>query len=94
VELCFRELKASYALDKFRTENPEVVEALIWSALLTLTAARRLHALSDSARPSSFGPATRNSASLSTFGERRATSSPPSSHTWASEGPRRRIDGR
>jgi putative transposase len=45
IELCFRELKASYALDKFRTENPDVVEALIWSALLTLTAARRLHTL-------------------------------------------------
>ena len=45
VELCFRELKASYALDKFRTTNPDVVEALIWSALLTLTAARRLHTL-------------------------------------------------
>ncbi len=45
VELCFRELKASYALDKFRTTNPDVVEALIWSALLTRTAARRLHTL-------------------------------------------------
>jgi putative transposase len=45
VELCFRELKSSYALDKFRTESAEVVEALIWSALLTLTAARRLHTL-------------------------------------------------
>ena len=45
VELCFRELKASYALDKFRTTNPDVVEALIWSALLTLTVARRLHTL-------------------------------------------------
>ena len=43
VELCFRELKASYALDQFRTTHPDVVEALIWSALLTLTAARRLH---------------------------------------------------
>lgn len=45
VELCFRELKASYALDKFRTTNPDVVEALIWSVLLTLTTARRLHTL-------------------------------------------------
>ena len=45
VELCFRELKSQYALDKFRTTNPDVVEALIWSALLTLTAARRLHTL-------------------------------------------------
>jgi putative transposase len=45
VELCFRELKASYALDKFRTESAEVVEALIWSALLALVAARRLHTL-------------------------------------------------
>ncbi len=45
VELCFRELKSSYALDKFRTESPDVVEALIWSALLTLVAARRVHTL-------------------------------------------------
>ena len=45
IELCFRELKASYALDKFRTENLDVVEALIGSALLTLTASRRLHTL-------------------------------------------------
>ena len=45
VELCFRELKSQYALDKFRTEKADVVETLIWSALLTLTAARRLHTL-------------------------------------------------
>ena len=41
----FRELKASSALDKFRMTTPDVVEALIRSALLTLTAARRLHTL-------------------------------------------------
>lgn len=29
VELCFRELKSQYALDKFRTTNPDIVEALI-----------------------------------------------------------------
>ena len=45
VELCFRELKSQYALDKFRTPNPDIIDALIWSALLTLTAARRLHTL-------------------------------------------------
>ncbi len=45
IELCFRELKSSYALDKFRTTNPDVVEALIWSALLTLVVSRRLHTL-------------------------------------------------
>ncbi|MGI0129771.1 MAG: IS4 family transposase, partial [Thermoplasmata archaeon] len=43
VELCFRELKSQYALDEFRTTNANIVEALIWSALLTLVASRRLH---------------------------------------------------
>ena len=52
IELCFRELKSSYALDKFRTTNPDVVEALIWSALLILTAARRLHTLIRQRAPS------------------------------------------
>ena len=45
VELCFRELKSQYALVEFRTTNSNIIEALIWSALLTLVASRRLHNL-------------------------------------------------
>jgi hypothetical protein len=43
VELTFKELKSQYALDAFRTTNADVVEALIWAALLTLVASRRLY---------------------------------------------------
>ncbi|MGI0129592.1 MAG: IS4 family transposase [Thermoplasmata archaeon] len=56
VELCFRELKSSYALDKFRTTNPDVVEALIWSALLTLVVGRRLHSLIRRRAPPELRP--------------------------------------
>jgi putative transposase len=45
IELLFKELKSQYALDEFRTTNPNVVEAMIWSALLTLVVSRRLHTL-------------------------------------------------
>jgi len=45
IELVFKELKSGYALDAFRTTNAAVVEALIWSALLTLVVSRRLHTL-------------------------------------------------
>ncbi|HLM90798.1 MAG TPA: IS4 family transposase [Thermoplasmata archaeon] len=45
IELVFKELKSHYALDQFRTTNAQVVEALIWSALLTLVVSRRLHTL-------------------------------------------------
>lgn len=45
IEIVFKELKSHYALDEFRTTNAQVVEALIWSALLTLVVSRRLHTL-------------------------------------------------
>lgn len=45
IELLFKELKSHYALDQVRTTNPDVVEALVWSALLTLVVSRRLHNL-------------------------------------------------
>jgi putative transposase len=45
IELVFKELKSQYALDEFRTTKPAVIEALIWSALLTLVVSRRLHTL-------------------------------------------------
>ena len=43
IELTFKELKSHYALDQFRTTKAMVVEALIWSALLTLVASRQIH---------------------------------------------------
>ena len=43
VELLFRELKSAYRLDQMPSQNPHVVQALIYAALLTLAASRRLH---------------------------------------------------
>jgi putative transposase len=45
IELLFKELQSSYALDELRTTKAEIVEALIWSALLTRVVSRRLHSL-------------------------------------------------
>lgn len=56
IELCFRELKSQYALDEFRTTNANIVEALIWSALLTLVASRRLHNLVRGRAPPALRP--------------------------------------
>ena len=46
IELVFKELKSRYALDKVKTTNPQVVEALIWTAFLTMVVSRRLYTLS------------------------------------------------
>ena len=43
VELVFKELKSRYAIDKIKTTNPRVVEALIWIGILTMLASRRVH---------------------------------------------------
>lgn len=43
IELIFKELKSRYAMDKIKTTNPQVVEALIWIAILTMIVSRRLH---------------------------------------------------
>jgi IS4 transposase len=56
VELVFKELKSHYALDEFRTTNAHVVEALIWSALLTLVVSRRLHTLVRARAPEELRP--------------------------------------
>jgi IS4 transposase len=45
IELVFKELKGRYALDLIKTTNPQIVEALIWVAILTLLVSRRLHSL-------------------------------------------------
>ncbi len=42
IELTFKEMKSSYALDKFKTRNEHAIQALIWAALLTLVVSRRL----------------------------------------------------
>lgn len=40
VELIFKELKSRYALDVVNTTNPQIVEAYIWIAILTLLVSR------------------------------------------------------
>jgi len=55
IELVFKELKSRYALDVINTRDPQIVEALIWIAILTLLVSRRVynHALRRS-DPSKF----------------------------------------
>jgi putative transposase len=45
VELLFKELKSKYALDVLETKNVQVIEALIWTAMLTLIVSRRIYSL-------------------------------------------------
>jgi IS4 transposase len=42
IEMLFKELKSRYALDVINTSNREVVEAMIYAALLTLTVSRAM----------------------------------------------------
>lgn len=42
VELLFKELKSRYSLQTILSENPEVVKAMIYSAMITLVVSRRL----------------------------------------------------
>jgi putative transposase len=43
VEILFKELKSKYAQDIFPTSNPQVIEAFIWIAVLTLLISRRIY---------------------------------------------------
>ncbi|GCC10137.1 transposase DDE domain protein [archaeon] len=43
VELIFKELKSRYAMDVVNTKNPQIVEAYIWTAILTLIMSRRIY---------------------------------------------------
>ncbi len=43
IELIFKELKGRYKLDVIQNRNPEVVEALIWVAMLTLLTSRLIY---------------------------------------------------
>ena len=45
IELLFKELKSRYALDVLETKNVHIIEALIWSAMLTLIVSRRIYSL-------------------------------------------------
>ena len=42
VELLFKELKSRYALDVIHTAKPEIVKALIYTAMITLVVSRRI----------------------------------------------------
>jgi len=45
VELIIKELKSKYALDVVDTSNPQIIEAYIWTAILTLLVSRRIYNL-------------------------------------------------
>ncbi len=45
VEILFKELKSKYALDVVPTSNPQVIEAFIWIAILTLLISRRIYTI-------------------------------------------------
>jgi IS4 transposase len=45
IELLFKELKSKYALDVLETKSVQVIEALIWTAILTLIVSRRIYNL-------------------------------------------------
>jgi len=43
IELVFKELKSKYQLDVVETKNKQVIEALIWTSILTLIISRKLY---------------------------------------------------
>jgi putative transposase len=45
VEILFKELKSKYSLDVVPTANPQVIEAFIWIAILTLLISRRIYTI-------------------------------------------------
>ncbi|MCD4844218.1 MAG: transposase [Methanosarcinales archaeon] len=51
IELIFKELKSRYALDVVNTTNPDIVEAYIWIAMLTLLVSRRIYNIVRSLNP-------------------------------------------
>jgi putative transposase len=51
IELIFKELKSRYALDVVNTTNPDIVEAYIWIAILTLLVSRRIYNIVRSLNP-------------------------------------------
>jgi putative transposase len=68
VELLFKELKTHYRLDQLASRNPQVVEALLYAALLSLAASRALrHALRDAAKTAIVIPQRRWAALVSQY---------------------------
>ncbi len=51
IELLFKELKSRYKLDQIRSGKVEVVETLIWVAVLTLIVSRRLLHIAKESQP-------------------------------------------
>jgi IS4 transposase len=51
VEILFKELKSKYALDVVPTSNPQVIEAFIWIAILTLLISRRIYTIMRRTNP-------------------------------------------
>ena len=51
IELLFKELKSKYALDLLDTKNVKVIEALIWTSILTLIVSRRIYTLVKNSTP-------------------------------------------
>jgi len=45
IELLFKKLKSRYAMDVLETKNVHIIEALIWTAILTLIVSRRIYSL-------------------------------------------------
>ena len=45
IELIFKELKSRYAMDVINTKNPDIIEAYIWIAILTLLVSRRIYSI-------------------------------------------------
>jgi IS4 transposase len=43
IEILFKELKSKYALDVVPTSNPQIIEAFIWIAILTLLISRKIY---------------------------------------------------
>jgi putative transposase len=45
IELIFKELKSRYAMDLVKTKNPQIIEAYIWTAILTLLVSKKIHSM-------------------------------------------------
>ena len=45
IELIVKELKSKYALDVVNTTNPQIIEAYIWIAILTLMISRKIYSI-------------------------------------------------
>jgi len=51
IEMVFKELKSYYRMDQIDSENPDIIESLIWVSVLTLMCSRRVLQLIRNANP-------------------------------------------